>query len=197
MDKSDPKRIGILGGTFNPVHFGHLAIAKAAQEQAGLSKVIFIPAFLPPHKQADPIADSGLRYQMTKLAIEGLSDFEISSIEIDKKAVSYSIETIKAIKAIYPQSELFFIVGSDSVPELKTWQNINGIFKLCRMIVAKRPGHQQVETDLLPKDAIVLQGIYPDISSREIRQSIKQKVSIENLVPENVRDFILKNRLYI
>lgn len=197
MDKSGPKkRIGILGGTFNPVHFGHLAIAAAAKEQVGLDLVIFIPARLPPHKNPQDLIDSKLRYKMTQLAISNNKDYIISNIEIEKDTVSYSIETLKRIKENYPQAELFFIIGSDSVPELKTWRLINEIFKLCCFIVAKRPNFEGFSNSDLPNSAIILKGIYPDISSTCIRDFLKQGLAVNELIPESVISFIRENKLY-
>lgn len=196
MDKSGPKkRIGIFGGTFNPVHFGHLAIAAAALEQAGLDQIIFIPAHVPPHKDQENIIDSKLRYEMIILAIKN-KGFSVSDIEIRKKEISYSIETLKIIKDKYPDADLFFIIGSDSVPELKTWRRIDELFKLCCFIVAKRPDHENFDKADLPPGAIVLKGIYPDISSTDIRRRIKQGLSLQQLVPQPVEQFIRQHKLY-
>ncbi|MFH1061334.1 MAG: nicotinate-nucleotide adenylyltransferase [Candidatus Omnitrophota bacterium] len=197
MDKSGPKkRIGILGGTFNPVHFGHLAIAAAAKEQAKLDLVIFIPARVPPHKNPQNLIDSKLRYEMTQLAISDNKEYTISNIEIKKETVSYSVETLKQIKKIYPQAEIFFIIGSDSVPELKTWRLINEIFKLCCFIVAKRPDFERFDNSDLPNSAVILNGIYPNISSTRIRELLKQGLAVEDLVPEPVIKYIKENKLY-
>lgn len=197
MDKLGPKkRIGILGGSFNPVHFGHLAIAVAAKEQVDLDLVLFIPARIPPHKNSQNLIDPKLRYEMTQLAIADNEDFNISNIEIAKETVSYSVETLNSIKETYPQGELFFIIGSDSVGELKTWRMIDEIFKLCRFIVARRPDFENFEEFALPSSAIILDGLYPDISSTHIRDCLKQGLSVERLVPDLVIRFIKENKLY-
>jgi nicotinate-nucleotide adenylyltransferase len=197
MDKSGAKkRIGILGGTFNPVHFGHLAIAAAAKDQAKLDLVIFIPARVPPHKNPENLIDPKLRYMMTELAISDKKGYAISEIEIENETISYSVETLKQLKEIYPQAELFFIIGSDTVPELKTWRLINEIFKLCCFIVAKRPDFTEFDNSELPEGALILNGVYPDISSRKIRQLLKQGLNVDELVPEPVIRYIKQHRLY-
>ncbi|MBU1087404.1 MAG: nicotinate-nucleotide adenylyltransferase [Candidatus Omnitrophica bacterium] len=197
MDKSGPKkRIGIFGGTFNPVHFGHLAIAAAAQEQVGLDLVIFIPAHVPPHKNLQNIIDSKLRYKMIQLAVKNNKNYTVSDIEIKKQTVSYSVDTLNRIKRIYPQAEVFFIIGSDSVPELKTWRLINEIFKLCCFVVAKRPDFEKFDNADLPENAIILNGVYPDISSTNIRELIKQGLAVNDSVPPSVNEFIKQNELY-
>ncbi|MBU1045177.1 MAG: nicotinate-nucleotide adenylyltransferase [Candidatus Omnitrophica bacterium] len=197
MDKSGPKkRIGILGGTFNPIHFGHLAIAAAALEQVDLDLVVFIPAHLPPHKNPDNIIESKLRYKMIELATKMCKLFIVSDIEIKKQTVSYSIETLKIIKKKYTQSDLFFIIGSDSVPELKTWRLIDEIFKLCSFVVAKRPNSLRFDNADLPESAIILNGVYPNISSTEIRKRVKLGLAINDFLPQIVSEFIKQNKLY-
>ncbi len=197
MDKLGPKkRIGIFGGTFNPVHFGHLAIAAAAFEQAGLNHVIFIPAHVPPHKNQEDIIDSRLRYEMIMQAISNNSNFSVSDIEIKKNEISYSVETLSSLKEKYPNSELFFIIGSDSVPELKTWRLIDQIFKLCWFVVARRPDFENFDKSDLPENSIILNGTYPDISSTFIRNQIKQGQAVDDLLPKTVIQFIEQNELY-
>jgi len=197
MDKLGPKkRIGIFGGTFNPVHFGHLAIAAAAFEQAGLDSIIFIPAHIPPHKNQEDIIDSKLRYEMIFRAISNNSDFSVSDIEIKKNEISYSVETLTSLKEKYPDSELCFIIGSDSVPELKTWRLIDEISNLCCFIVANRPEFENFAKADLPENSIVLNGIYPDISSTFIRKQIKQGQGVDDLLPKSIIQFINQNKLY-
>ncbi len=188
-------RIGILGGTFNPTHIGHLILAEEAFWKLKLNKVIFVPSYLPPHKEETDIIDAQHRFNMVSLAIEGNEHFEASMIEIDARCMSYSIDTLKQFRQRFgPDSEIFFITGSDSLKELFSWRKIDEIFSLSSFIVAQRPGYPIEE---LPKDvqAVAITGV--EISSSEIRKRLKDKKSIRYLVPEGVRAYIEKNKLYV
>ncbi|MDD5679669.1 MAG: nicotinate-nucleotide adenylyltransferase [Candidatus Omnitrophica bacterium] len=183
-------RIGILGGTFNPPHFGHLVLAQEALCQLKLNKVIFIPAFIPPHKKVEK--DKPLmRYKMIALACKGNPAFRISTIELKRKAVSYSVDTLRAFKKRYgKKAELFFIIGSDSLSELKNWKNSRELLTLAHFVVAPRPQFS------LRKNIKAIEMPLIDISSSGIRNRIRKSLSIRYLVPEDVRKFIEKNRLY-
>ena len=137
-------RIGIFGGTFNPVHNGHLALCKESKQRLKLEKIIFVPAYIPPHKDSKGIIDAEERYQMLELAIGQEEGFEISRYEIDRKEKVYSINTIAHFKALYSDSaELFFLTGSDSLKGLKSWKDIDKLLKLCRFAVFSRPGFEE------------------------------------------------------
>lgn len=186
-------RIGILGGTFDPIHMGHLILAEEAVWRLGLDKVIFVPTYLPPHKEG-AVVSAEHRYTMVTLAIEGNSRFEVSRIEIDAQAKSYSIQTIKKLKEQYkPDTEFVFIAGSDSLPELTSWKAIEDIFKLSQFAVATRPGFP---LQGLPPEATSLAISEIGISSSEIRKRLSEKKGIRYLVPEAVRSYIKKNGLY-
>ena len=134
-------KIGILGGTFNPVHMAHLLLAEEAIWKLGIDKVIFVPCYHPPHKQDEELISADYRYEMVKLAIKGNPKFEASALEIDRKGSSYSVDTLKHFKAMYGETnEIFFISGSDVLKELFTWKDINEIFELSNFIIAERPG---------------------------------------------------------
>jgi nicotinate-nucleotide adenylyltransferase len=188
-------RIGILGGTFNPIHIGHLILAEEAIWKLNLDKVIFVPAYLPPHKDEEKILDAGHRFNMASLAIEGNPKFEISKIEIDAKQKSYSIDTIKSFREKFDQgSEIFFITGSDSLKELFSWKKVDEIFSLSKFVIAKRPGFPITE---VPKDVQVVVITEVEVSSSEIRNRIREGKPIRYLLPDKVREYIAKNRLYI
>ncbi|MFH0840066.1 MAG: nicotinate-nucleotide adenylyltransferase [Candidatus Omnitrophota bacterium] len=186
-------RIGILGGTFNPPHLGHIALAREAARQLELDKVIFIPALLPPHKTLKDNNPS-LRYKMAALACRNNPLFEISTIELDRNGISYSVDTLRELKKIYGASaRFFFLTGSDSLKELKTWKESKKLLKLTYFVVAKRPGFPMRGTK---RGMTVLNAPLLDISSSVIRKRVKKSLSIKQLVPEAVRKFIKDKGLY-
>ena len=187
-------RIGILGGTFNPIHVGHLVLAEEAKEKLNLDKVIFVPAYIPPHKKDEELAESNDRFKMVELATRGNPSFEVSAFEIDAKTTSYSVETLKAFKKKYGEdANLFFVTGADSLGELFSWKELDQIFKLSHFIVANRPGYTiaNVPTGV---DVVTITSL--EISSSLIRKKIKEGKSIRYLVPEPVREDIIARRLY-
>jgi len=187
-------RIGILGGTFDPVHEGHLYLARKVSGILSLEKIIFIPTYLPPHKKNIRIASAAHRYNMLKLAVKNNKKFEASDIEIKRKHRSYSIETMRQLRRKYgPCAEIFFITGSDSLRELDTWRRFREMLGLCRFVVVKRP-HFKLKGAL--QRFIVLRINARDISSTDIRHRIKKSLPITKLVPKKVRDYIQRHRLY-
>ncbi len=194
MDKSDNNRkVGILGGTFDPPHNGHILIAEAACAQLGLDQVLFIPSKEPPHKKRPDIIDAELRYEMVELALEGCPDFSVCRIEIEKSGVSYSVETLKVLREAEPDTQFYFIVGSDAIPELKTWKNIDEIFLLCKFAIGMRPGFRDHQ---VPDGMIRLKGVFPDTSSSRIRQMLRNGEPVEHLVGQAVYEFIKGRELY-
>lgn len=194
VNSGNKKRIGILGGTFDPIHNGHLLLAIEARRKLRLDSLIFVPVYLSPHKDRCDMVKASLRYKMIRLAIAGKKYFRASRIEIDKPQVSYSIETIHALVKRYPGTELFFIVGSDVLSELKTWKEINEIFNLCNFVVAMRPGFKKYA---LPENAAILKGKFADISSSYVRQCLRKGENIKGLLPDKVHRFIIKHSLYL
>jgi len=187
-------RIGILGGTFNPIHIGHLVLAEEAKEKLNLEKVIFVPVYIPPHKKDKEITEADDRLKMVSLAIRGNPSFEASTFEIDSKATSYSIETLREFKRKYGEdTKLFFITGADSLGELFSWKGLDEIFKLSQFIVANRPGYDIAN---LPKEVEAVTITPLEISSSQIRRKIKEGKSIRYLVPEAVREYISAKGLY-
>lgn len=187
-------RIGILGGTFNPIHIGHLILAEEAYFKLKLDKLVFVPAFMPPHKEPEIVINPKHRLEMVKMAIEDNRAFEVSTVEIDAKKKSYSIETLKEFRSVYGEdSQLFFITGSDSLKDLFSWRDINDIFKLSNFIVASRPGYPLKE---VPKEVQTVVITPIEVSSEDIRRRVKEERSIRYLVPENVRKYISAHNLY-
>lgn len=188
-------RIGILGGTFNPIHIGHLILAEEARFKLKLDKLILVPAFMPPHKDTSDVIDAKDRLEMVRLAIEDNPAFEISTYEVDSKKKSYSIDTLKEFRKIYgDEAQLCFITGSDSLKDLFSWKNINDIFKISKFIVANRPGYPLKD---IPKEADTVVITPIEVSSEDIRKRLKEGRSIRYLVSEKVRKYILEHNLYL
>ena len=187
------KRIGILGGTFNPIHLGHLAIAEMAQEKVGLDKVIFVPAFIPPHKTVSHLAEAKDRLTMVRLAIADNPAFTVSDYEINKGGRSFSIDTVTHFHKLYKKkAKLYFVIGGDSLATLPTWKNIDQLLKLVTFVVVNRPGyrknhkairHISVESEL-------------NIASRDLRKRVIQGKTIKYLVPDKVIRYIEHHGIY-
>ncbi len=199
------KRIGIMGGTFDPVHKGHLALAKAAMEEFVLDEVVFIPSGMPPHKKPGEVTDKEHRYKMVKLATKGIPKFKISRIELDRKGVSYAVDTFNGLKKIYGEkAKLFYIMGLDSISEILEWRKPLELFKLCEFIVGTRPGtrirtfKRLVKFPPLQKevDKIHLIELRENISSSDIRERLKEDKSVKGLLPKAIENYIKRHNLY-
>lgn len=186
-------KIGILGGTFNPTHIGHLILAEEAREKLGLDKIIFVPANLPPHKDNGDIARAGERLKMLKLAVKGNKYFGASEIEIKRQGRSYTIDTIREFKKRFPSDELYFIIGSDLLKYLDAWKDLGEINKMVKFVAATRPGYP---LESIPPYIQTLKIRAVDVSGFQVRQCIKEGRSFRYLVPEAVFNFINKNKLY-
>ena len=188
------ERIGVLGGTFNPIHIGHLAIAQMALERMHLTKVIFVPSYIPPHKNSGVVASAKHRYQMVKLAIAGNTAFEVSDFEIKKKGKSYTVDTMNYFHAFYPpETKLFFIIGGDALGDLRSWRYIDDILKIAEFIVVNRPGYVKKSNDV-KHHSVIMPGI--DISSSYVRLRLLQERTIRYFVPDQVLEYINQNQLY-
>ncbi len=200
-------KLGVLGGSFNPIHIGHLIVAEEVYWRHGLSGVIFVPAHIPPHKGAEELAEAHHRYEMVKLAIKGNEHFAVSDIEIARGGKSYTVETVELLSNKYGKDcELYLIIGTDTLQELPTWKEIQRLVGLCRMVVVNRPGaglngFAQL-TPLLGEETLgemrkLAVQIPPiGISSTEIRARLRSGRNIKYLVPPSVEEYISKKRLY-
>jgi nicotinate-nucleotide adenylyltransferase len=188
--------IGILGGTFNPIHLAHLILAEQAWEEFNLQKVFFIPSAHPPHKQKTEVEEFKHRFTMTRLAIRENPFFEISDIEMKRKGKSYSIETVREMKKLYPKNEIFFIIGADALLELPLWKTPEKLLQECKFIVVPRPGYPLKE--IPQRGSVILFSKFPllGISSTEIRERIRKGKSIRYLTPLPVVEYIKTHRLY-
>jgi len=187
-------RIGILGGTFNPIHIGHLILAEEAYRLLKLDKLIFIPCYLPPHKTSQGLISAKHRFHMVKEAIKENKNFLVSDIEIKEKGISYTFKTLQKIRKIFPPStEIFLIVGSDAIDELPRWKNFDLILKLSKIVIATRANFP---IEKRPKWAKIIRIPYIEISSSQIRKRIKRGLPIRYFVPSQVEKYIEKNKLY-
>lgn len=193
---------GILGGSFDPIHNGHTLLAKDVLELLDLERVVFIPAYVAPHKIGQSFASAQDRLAMTRLAVEGLPHFSVSDLEIKKGGISYTFETLGLLQQQYPGQEMYFIIGADSVPQLDTWHEIDEIFRMVKFAVAYRPGYdQEIEAAKLRfgknADRLVMLPTpeYP-VSSTLVRESIEKGLPLTNLVAPQVAAYIKEKGLY-
>jgi len=190
-------RYGIFGGTFDPVHLGHLIAAQAAGQSLKLDRIIFIPAGSPPHKRRRRVTEAGLRLRMVKLAIAGDRRFRVSDIELRSPQPSYTVATLKRLKQKHPGVEFYLLMGWDQAILLDTWRNPEEIFKLARVVLLGRPGYDP--RDIPPRwrsRAISVEVPRVDISSSQIRRMVREGKDIKYLVPEAVERFIRRQGLY-
>lgn len=204
MDSDNYKKLGIMGGTFDPIHYGHLVTADAARCQFNLDAVVFVPSGRPPHKKDYPVTTSEHRYLMTVVAVVTNSYFDVSRMEIDRIGYSYTIDTVKQFRETFPDTELYFITGADAVLEILTWKNMIEILNDCHLISASRPGYELEGLknnlkNVLGEKATKIHSIEVPalaISSTGIRRRVAEGQPIKYLLPESVEQYILKNRLY-
>jgi nicotinate-nucleotide adenylyltransferase len=187
--------IGIIGGTFNPVHFGHLITAQAVKEIRHLGKIIFIPCNISPHKKDILDENPVNRYYMIQRAIEGIDGFEVSDYEINKGGISYTIDTLKEFKKKYSDIEL--IIGFDNLLKFDSWKEPENILELAKLVVMKR------KIDKIPPEkksyynrAIIVNTPLIEINATDIRHRVKEGLLIDFLVPEKVKEYIYDFKLY-
>lgn len=198
------KRVGIMGGTFNPIHNGHLFLAEHAYEQAGLDYVLFMPALNPPHKADMAIASPEHRVNMIKEAIRSNSHFILSDLEFNRPGMTYTSDTLKALKKDEPDTEFYFIVGGDSLMMMTRWRDPQTVFNLSTIVVGGRDQYSQEQMEEQIKylvntykgKIILLDMPLLEISSESIRDRVAKGRSIRYYVPEEVASYIFKNNLY-
>lgn len=196
------KRLGLLGGTFNPPHLGHLLLGESAREQLGLERVLFLPAGQPPHKEGEPVTAPHHRLAMTRLAIESNPSFEVNTTDIKRPPPHYTSTLLPLIAATYPGHELWLLVGGDSLRDLPTWHHPREVIVHTRLGVLARPGAQYDWSHLeravpgVRAKTTILEGPSIAISSTQIRAWATTGRSLRYLLPEPVRAYILREELY-
>jgi nicotinate-nucleotide adenylyltransferase len=190
-----------MGGTFDPVHLGHLVIAEVSRVEFGLERILWVPAGDPPHKREDPVTPQEHRYAMVLLATAPNPHFEVSRLELERGGLSYSYDTVQYFRQLYPDAELYFITGADAILEILTWHRHEELVRACRFIAVTRPGYDLARlSSVLPAE--YLPRISPltapgvDVSSTQIRSRVRAGEPIRYLVPDSVEAYILKTRLY-
>jgi len=214
------ERIGLFGGTFDPIHFGHLHAAEYVRRKSALTSTLLIPSCVPPHKNRGTAASAGDRLNMVELALEGRTGMSVSSFEVDAGGVSYAVDTLKGIARQYPESRLFYIIGVDAFLEIETWKDYARLLEEYAFIVISRPGYHLREVkacleekyrnrvsdisdaNTLPDsehdgaNLFLLRVPALDISSTYIRACLRQGKSVQGLVPASVETYIREKRLY-
>ncbi len=205
-DKAQAFRLGVMGGSFDPIHMGHLAIAEEAREVFSLEGIVFVPAAQPPHKDGGTVASGESRLAMAELAVSSNPHFEVSDVEMRRRGPSYTIDTLDEISRMRPEARVYFIVGADSLGELHTWHRADELAGRYDFIIIGRPGTDEVslsdlEAGFTPEAAARLErnyiraGIF-HVSATGIRERVLHGKSIRYLVPPEVESYILKNGLY-
>ncbi len=199
------KKIGIIGGTFDPVHYGHLILAEQARVEAGIDGIVFMPAMVQPFKLNKEIANGEHRYAMLKAAVAGNPFFSVSKQELDAAGISYTIDTLRQCEAEYGEdTQIFFIIGTDAFLNLEKWKESEALLRDFSFIVGTRPGYKERELEeALEKvkrqyqtTVIKINNSEVEISSTDIKNRISENKSIKYLLPEAVESYIYENNLY-
>lgn len=198
------KRKGIFGGTFDPIHNGHLSIANEALNYLELDEILFMPSGNPPHKLNNDKADANIRYELIEMAIRSEKHFVVSDYEIERREVSYTYITVEHFKRLEPSTLWYFITGVDCLMELDTWKNAERIFNCCTLAVFNRPGfnmkailkEKDKNEKIYGKEIIFIDLPLLDISSREIKKKIKEGKRVDYLMPQGVFNTIIELGLY-
>ena len=189
-------RLGVMGGTFDPIHHGHLVAASEVQSLFGLDEVVFVPTGQPWQKAAQDVSPAEDRYLMTVIATASNPRFTVSRVDIDRPGPTYTIDTLRDIRAERPDAELFFITGADALAEILSWKDVEHLFQLAHFIGVTRPGHELSDKGL-PEDRVTLQEVPAmAISSTDCRTRVADGEPVWYLVPDGVVQYINKYRLY-
>lgn len=204
MDKRLLSRIGILGGTFDPIHFGHLVAAENVRHHFALQEVLFVPAGHPPHKEGREVSPAHHRYMMAVLATVANPYFFVSSLELDRSGPSYTIDTLRTFRKEYPNAELYFVTGADAILDLPTWEEPEAMLSIARFVAVARPGYpvgrfeafRRWLTPALQDRVAYLEIPELAISSSDLRRRVREGRPVAYLTPEAVARYIHKQGLY-
>ncbi|MGO1410586.1 nicotinate-nucleotide adenylyltransferase [Microbacterium sp. JB110] len=187
-------RIGVMGGTFDPIHHGHLVAASEAAESFGLDEVVFVPTGQPSHKPAVSLAES--RYEMTVIATASNPRFTVSRVDIDRRTATYTVDTLRDLRRERPDAELFFITGADAIEQIMGWRDADELWDLAHFVAVTRPGHA-LDIERLPTtDVSLLEIPALAISSTDCRDRVERGYPVWYLVPDGVVQYIAKHHLY-
>jgi nicotinate-nucleotide adenylyltransferase len=190
------KKVGIFGGSFDPPHIGHLVIAELARRSLNLDVVYLVPTYQPPHKEGSHASTAQDRLAMTKLSILGNAKLKVSGVELRRKGISYTVDTVRAFRKRFPASDLFLIIGSDSLRQFHSWKAPAEILSEVSLIVYRRPRSGRTNARLRYRNVSFIKGPLMEISSSDVRKKIQGRKSIRYLVRENVLKFIERKKLY-
>ncbi|MBT3294806.1 MAG: nicotinate (nicotinamide) nucleotide adenylyltransferase [Verrucomicrobia bacterium] len=197
-------KLGILGGSFNPIHTGHLILAQQALESYELDQVLFVPCALPPHKDPGMLLPGGVRLAMVQMALAGDPRFEASAIELERGGTSYAVDTLRQLTEMYPESDLYFIIGDDTLVELYQWHRIYDLLPLCTFVTFGR-NREAIRPDALHLDppwparllATATMARRFEVASSDIRHRVAEGMSIRYLVPDVIDMYIAEHHLYL
>ena len=190
------QKIGLYGGSFDPVHLGHLLVAQAACEEAGLERLFFIPAAQSPFKPESKLTPAPERLRLLRLALAGRTNYEIDDQEIRRGGVSYTVDTVRDYARRFPKTELFYLIGADHVPSLNKWRDAGELARLLQFVVIPRPGETEPKLEP-PFRGRTLKGFPLGVSATQIRARVKAGLPIDYLVPSAVAEAIRNYRLYL
>lgn len=203
-DATAPRKLGIMGGTFDPIHLGHLACAEQVREAFGLDAVVFMPAGDPWMKKGRRLASAPDRFAMVQAAVAGNPAFDVSALELNRVGSTYTVDTLDTLRAHYPANvQLYFIAGADALLRVGEWRDVAKISRLAHVVAVTRPGHGMdavrqccIEAGIAPERFSHLEATALDISSTDLREKVSAGRSIRYLVPEVVADYIAAHKLY-
>ena len=192
----DPIRLAVYGGSFNPFHWGHLAIAEAALEELKLDHIVFVPAAQSPFKPNQRLAPDSARLRMLRLGLQGRPKFSVDDWELRQGGISYSVATLREYRKRFPKAELFYLIGGDHIPTLTKWKEAEALAELATFIAAPRPGQFHIPLPP-PFQGTWLEGFHLDISASQIRDRIRSGLPVDFLTPPMVVEAIREMRLYL
>ncbi len=201
------RAVGIMGGTFDPIHFGHLVIAEGARVQFNLDEILFVPSGSPPHKERESISPAAQRYRMTVLATQDNPHFHVSRLEVDRPGPSYAVDTVRTLRDLYTkETDLYFITGADAILQILSWKDVGDMISMCKLVAATRPGYS---LDGLEEIILKVRKEHKEdfnvfcievpalmISSTDIRNRVRNGLPIKYLLPDEVERYIIEGGLY-